>query len=101
MLRNFVKDHPQGWGHEEWLGLLADISARGLTPVDGDEIGRMVEKERLALVLGRIEKVGPQRIKTITDKFETVWVLRAADVESLAEATKIPRALAERIKESV
>lgn len=101
VLREFVSSHPQGWTHEDWVALLQDLVARGHSLPEDAEVGRLLERERLAAMLGRIEKVGPQRIKVITDHFGTLWNLRAADVDGLAESAKIPRALAERIKQAV
>ena len=100
-LRRFVAEHPDGWGHEEWLGLLATLQEQGHAVKDADEVGRMVERERLAAVLGKVEQVGPARVKAITDRYESLWDLRSADSVGLSETAKIPLALAERIKSAV
>ena len=100
-LREFVAAHPEGWGHEEWLALLKTLEEQGFAVEDADEIGRMVERERLAAVLGKIEQIGPARIKAITERYESLWSLKAVDTAGLSETAKIPLALAKRIKESV
>ncbi len=100
-LRDFVAAHPSGWQHSEWTTLLAELRERGLDVSDPAEIGRMLERERLAQLLGRIPRVGTQRIRSIVSRYESVWSLRAIGAEDLVESTKIPRPLAERILESV
>ena len=100
-LQGFVAAHPEGWGHGEWAGLVESLREKGYDVSDEGAIGSAVEKARLAATLGQVKSVGPQRIKVIIDRYETVWSLRGAPVEELAAATKIPLAVAERIKQSV
>jgi excinuclease ABC subunit C len=100
-LRGFVEEHPYGWEHGEWLDLLASLRDRGHEVGDAAAIGRMLERERLAAVLARIPRVGPQRVQSIVERYGSLSGLREADVEDLTQATRIPRLLAERIKESV
>ena len=100
-IERFVAEHPGGWGHAEWTGLLDALRAEGEEVEDEGAIGLAVERARLAATLGQVKSVGPQRIKVIIDRYETIWSLRGAPVEELAASTKIPLALAERIKQSV
>jgi hypothetical protein len=100
-IREFVGAHPEGWGHGEWAGLLEGLRAGGFEVTDEAAIGAMVERARLELVLGKVKNVGPQRLKVIVDRYETIWSLRGAEVDELAATTKIPRVVAERIKQSV
>ena len=100
-IEQFVASHPDGWGHEEWAGFLDALRATGQDVSDEAAIGLAVERARLAATLGQVKSVGPQRIKVIIDRYETIWSLRSAPVEELASATKIPLAIAERIKQSV
>ena len=100
-LRQFVSDNPHGWGHGEWMGLLDQLRERGHSVDDTDQIGRSLERERLAATLEGVEGVGPQRVKSIVDRYETLWSLRQADVDDVAQSAKIPRPLAERIKAAV
>lgn len=100
-LRQFVRDNPHGWGHDEWLGLLDQLRSRGHSVDDTEEIGRQLERERLATRLEGVQGVGPQRVKTISQHFGSIWGLMYADVDDLARSANIPRPLAERIKASV
>lgn len=38
-IRRFSSEHPQGWGHDEWFGLLHTLSEEGHDIGDGDAIG--------------------------------------------------------------
>jgi excinuclease UvrABC nuclease subunit len=100
-LQRFVAERPEGWGHAEWAGLLDRLRAEGHDVSDEAAIGLAVERVRLAATLGQVKNVGPQRIRVIIDRYETIWSLRGAPAEELAAETKIPLAVAERIKQSV
>ena len=100
-LRQFVSENPNGWGHDEWLSLLHRLQERGHSVEDTEQIGRTLERERLTATLQRVQGVGPQRVKAITDRYGNIWNLLYADVDDLVQATNIPRSLAERIKASV
>ena len=100
-IERFVAEHPEGWGHGEWAGLLEGLRAEGHDVSDEGAIGLAVERARLAKMLGQVKSVGPQRIKVIIDRYETIWSLRGAGAEELAAQAKIPLAVAERIKQSV
>ena len=100
-LRQFVSENPHGWGHGEWIGLLDRLRERGHSVDDTEQIGRSLERERLAATLEGVEGVGPQRVRSIVDRYETLWSLRQADVDDVAQSAKIPRPLAERIKAAV
>ena len=100
-VQRFVAEHPEGWGHADWQGLLDSLRADGGDVSDEAAIGLAAERARLAATLGQVKSVGPQRIKVIIDRYETIWSLRGAPAEELAAATKIPLAVAERIKQSV
>lgn len=100
-LRDFASGRPQGWNHEDWQAFLEHLRGRGHDTSNSDAIGLALERERLALSLEKIEGVGPQRVKSLADRFTTIWSLRNADVEEIAAAANIRRDLAERIKSSV
>ena len=100
-IERFVAGHPEGWDHEEWAGLVDELRAAGYDVSDEAAIGLAAERARLAAMLGQVKSVGPQRIKVIIDRYETIWSLRGAPAEELAASTKIPLAVAERIKLSV
>lgn len=100
-LRQFVAEHPHGWGHNEWLALLHHLQERGHGIDNVEQIGGHLERERLSTVLQQVPGVGPQRIKSIAERYGSVWNLRHANVDELAESAKIPRSLAQRIKEQL
>lgn len=95
-LRDFVRQNPQGWGHDEWTGLLGRLRERGHQGNE-EQIGSALERERLAMKLEEMEGVGPQRVKSLVDRFGTLYSLRHAAADEVAEAAKIPRELAEKI----
>ena len=99
--RGFVAGRPQGWNHDEWLGFLEDLRQRGHNVEDRDAIGSMLERERLGVVLERVEGISAQRVRSISERYGNVWRLKDATPEELARETKIPQPLAERILESV
>lgn len=100
-MREFIANHPQGWGHEPWLGLLDRLRADGHDTNDTDEIGRRLERERLTVTLERVRGLGPQRVRTLVDRYQTLWNLRQADVEEMTKAARLGRPLAERVRDAV
>lgn len=100
-LQRFVEEHPQGWGHEEWLGFLSHLAAEGHDTTDPDGIGLALEHRRLVRVLQNMEikGLGPKRIEAIANRYGTLWNLMAASPEEVAELPGIPRSLAEQILE--
>ena len=99
--RGFVAGRPQGWNHDEWLSFLDDLRQRGHNVEDRDAIGSLLERERLGVVLERVEGISAQRVRAIADRYGNVWRLKDASPEELAREAKIPQPLAERILESV
>ena len=99
--RGFVSGRPQGWNHDEWLSFLDDLRQRGHNVEDRDAIGSLLERERLGVVLERVEGISAQRVRAIADRYGNVWRLKDASPEELAREAKIPQPLAERILESV
>jgi hypothetical protein len=100
-LRDFASGRPNGWDHSDWESFLEHLRGRGHDTSNADAIGLSLERERLALALGKVEGVGPQRVRALADRFTTLWSLRNAEVEEIASAANIRRDLAERIKASV
>ncbi len=43
-LESWVKDHPDGWNHDDWLSLLDQIAKRGFSEVPYAEVGRKIEE---------------------------------------------------------
>jgi hypothetical protein len=100
-LRDFIGVHPSGWAHEDWLTLLEELRARGHDIDDSDAIGAMLERERLSVALESVDGMGARRIRSLSERFGTLWNLRQAPVEELVGSCRIPRPLAERIRSAV
>lgn len=97
-LRQFVSEHPHGWGHDQWEHLLHRLRERGHDTADPDRIGMQLERERLNTRLEGVEGVSPQRARSLAERFGTLYSLRHTEVDDIARQAKIPRELAERIK---
>jgi hypothetical protein len=100
-LRQFVTEHPAGWGHDDWLALLGRLQAEGHEVHDPDAIGVALERERLSAILGGIQGMGAQRIRSLSERYGSLWNLRQAGVEDLATSSRLPRAIAERIQSAI
>jgi hypothetical protein len=102
-VRRFVEEHPQGWGHEDWLEFLHGLSEAGHQISDPDGLGLEVERERLTQVLGRIELkgLGPKRREALADQFGSLYNLCSTDGEQIAKLTGIPRALADEVSRTL
>jgi len=99
LLDDVIETHPNGWDHLSWLELVAELEAHGFDVADPDAVGVELEKRRLVWELERhrIRGLGPKRIQAIADRFGSLWKLRSADVDTLAEIRTIPAALAEKV----
>lgn len=100
-LREFAAARPAGWDHDDWLNFVEHLRSKGYDTSDRDALGRALERERLAGTLATISGVGPRRVETLVERFETLWSLRHADVDEIAALPGIPRSLAERIKQEI
>ncbi len=105
-LRKFVRDHPHGWGHDDWLRLLFHLSENGVDTADEDAIGLALEGERLRRTLADlgVKGLGPKRIEAVAEHFGTVWNLKDASWEAVAEVQGVSGTLAremvKRIRQS-
>ena len=45
---NFVKAHNGSWNHEDWLGFISDVKAKGYYPIDWDRVGLILEDKKKA-----------------------------------------------------
>jgi hypothetical protein len=100
-LRQFIAEHPTGWEHDDWLALLDRLRAQGHDVDDRDAIGATLERERLSAVLGRVDGIGAQRIRSLSKRYGSLWNLRQAGVEDLARSSRLSRAVAERIQSAI
>lgn len=98
-LQRFVADHSQGWNHDDWLRLLFHLSESGVDTADEDAIGLALEQERLRQTLSEsgVKGLGPKRIEAVADHFKTLWRLREASWEEVAEIKGVTKALAQGI----
>jgi len=102
-LREFVERHPDGWNHEEWTGLLAELEQSGADVTDPQRVGLALEKTRLEWELARrsVKGLGPKRSEALAERFGTVWSLRQASVDEVAQVPTINRSLAEKVVQAM
>lgn len=96
-LRRFAAEHPDGWGHDEWIQLLGGLAAAGHDTADADAIGLGLERERLTLALALVPGLGARRRATILDRYPRLWDLRHADPAEIAALPGMNAGLARRI----
>jgi hypothetical protein len=100
-LRRFAAARPNGWNHDDWLGLLDELRGHGHDISNPDAVGATLERERLLLVLEGVDGLGPRRAQTLATRFETLYSLRHAGASEIASAARLPLPLATRVAESV
>jgi len=100
-LREFAGARPQGWSHDDWLHFLDYLKERGHDTGDADEIGRRLERERIALALEGVEGLGPRRMEALEQRFGSLWHLRQASADEIAALPSINRGVAQRIREKL
>jgi hypothetical protein len=103
-LNDFIDGHPDGWNHDEWLGLLGELDANGVDVSDPASLGVQLEKERVAWTLRRCEipGLGPKRIEAVAEHFGTLWNLRHAELTDFAEIGRsVPAKVAEKVLEAL
>jgi hypothetical protein len=97
-LRRFIDENPEGWGHDQWQGLLGRLGQSGHDVSDPDRIGMELERERVSSRLERVEGVTPKHAKSIAERFGTLYSLRNAGADEIERVAKVPREVAERIR---
>jgi hypothetical protein len=97
--RGFLAEHPGGWGHEDWVTLLEELSDAGVDISREDEIGLTLERERVKAFLEGtgVKGLGPKRRDALASRFGRLWDLEHATVDELAEIPTVPRSLAEAV----
>jgi hypothetical protein len=100
-LRAFAQARPGGWNHDDWVAFLADLGTRGHDVSDAETIGSRLEQERLAVVLGAVQGLGPKRVQSLVERFHTLWSIRHADAGEVAAVPGMTRPLAERVVEQL
>jgi Helix-hairpin-helix domain len=100
-LRAFVTARPSGWGHDDWIAFLDHLRERGHDTSNPESIGHALERERLAAMLERVQGMGPKRVSSVVDRYETVWSCARADADEIAALPGMNRALAEKVRQAV
>lgn len=100
-LRAFIAARPAGWGHDDWLTFLDHLRERGHDTSDPEAIGRLLERERLAAMLERVQGMGPRRVGSVVERYETAWSCARADVDAIAALPGMNLALAEKVRQAV
>lgn len=100
-LRAFAMARPGGWNHEDWVLFLSELQAGGHDVSDAERIGSRLEQERLGVVLGSVQGLGPKRVQALVDRFHTLWSMRQAGADEVALVPGMTRPLAERVVEEL
>lgn len=100
-LRSFASARPEGWGHDDWLTFLDHLASRGHDTTYHEEIGRQLERERLAVVLSQVSGLGPKRVDALVNRFDTLWSARHADADEIAAVGGMNRPLAEKVRQAL
>jgi hypothetical protein len=100
-LRAFAVARPAGWGHDDWLSFLAHLGEQGHDVTDAEGIGARLERERLGVVLGTVQGLGPKRVDALVERFHNLWTLRQASPGDVAGVPGMTRPLAERLVEDL
>jgi Helix-hairpin-helix domain len=96
-LRAFAIARPMGWDHADWEAFLAHLAEHGHDTSSPESIGTRLEQERLAVVLGGVQGLGPKRVQALVDHFHTLWSAGHADVAEVAAVPGMNRPLAEKL----
>lgn len=102
-IQAFVGQHPDGWGHGEWLSFLHRLHDHGIEVSDPDSVGLALEKERIRSTLRgfAVKGLGPKRVEAIADGFGTFHELRSADATGMAGRAGIPLKLAQEVMKNL
>jgi len=103
LLKSFVTEHPEGWDHGSWEGLLEELEAAGISTEDPQSIGRELEYERLSQMLEglRVKGIGPKRRQVLVTTYGRVWELRGAPAGEIARLPSFNPKLAEQLVEAL
>lgn len=96
-LRAFAQARPSGWNHDDWVGFLTELAAKGHDCSDPEQIGARLERERLAMSLEAIQGLEHSGVEALANRFQTLWSARHASPEDVAQTAGIPQPQAERV----
>lgn len=102
-LKDFVDGHIHGWSHEDWHRLLEHLAADGHDVSDRGDLGLRLERAHILATLERLALpgIGPRRREHVADRFASLWQLRHASVEEIAETPTFHRGLAETLHDGL
>lgn len=102
-LKDFADRHIHGWGHDDWNHLVHELTSAGHDVSDRDTLGLRLERAHILATLERLDLkgIGAKRRERIADGFPTLWRLRQATVDELAEVPTIHRGLAEQLHDAL
>lgn len=102
-INTFIESHPDGWNHGQWLELLSELENDGVDVSEPAVVGLALERERMAWELQSlsVQGLGPKRIQTLVETFNTSWNLRHATATEIAASKTIPQALADKVFEAL
>lgn len=102
-LKEFVEGHIHGWGHDDWQALVRELSAAGHEVSNLRDLGLRLERAHILATLDRlaVPGVGRKRRERVADSFASLWHLRQASVEQLAELPTFHRSLAEALHDGL
>ncbi|MBB4636550.1 hypothetical protein [Longimicrobium terrae] len=96
-LRAFAGARPSGWNHDDWVGFLTELAAKGHDCSDPEQVGARLERERLAMSLEAIQGVEHAGVEALANRFQTLWSARHASPQDIAQTAGIPQPQAERV----
>ncbi|HYW06324.1 MAG TPA: helix-hairpin-helix domain-containing protein [Longimicrobium sp.] len=100
-LRDFASGRPTGWDHDDWMSFLDHLRGKGHDVGNSDDIGMALERERLAVRLGKVAGMGPRRVDSLVERFDTLYSLAGASVDEIAAVPGMNRSLAERVRQQI
>ncbi|HET7230177.1 MAG TPA: helix-hairpin-helix domain-containing protein [Longimicrobium sp.] len=100
-LRAFVQARPSGWGHQDWTAFLDHLRERGHDTSDPEAVGLLLERERLWAALEGVQGMGPRRIQTVVERYDTIWSAHQANVDEMAALPGMNRPLAEKVRQAL
>ena len=102
-LKEFVERHPDGWNHDDWLGLLSELQSDGTDVSQPEAVGVQLEKTRLRWMLDKhpVPGLGPKRRAALVDRFGTLGHLRSASVDDVADVPSINKSLAQKVVSAI
>ena len=99
-LEGFLDAHPDGWYDGDWRGFVDELQSAGVELDNVDEIGLELERGRLLRTLAAcdVRGLGPKRRAAIATRYGTIWNLRQASPDDVANVPGMNRQIADEVK---